>query len=72
MRAAVPLLILAAVAVVVPAVMATPPGLAVTRAVVETLPGLGVLRDAQKWVALAMPDTRWPRPGPCRRWPGSG
>ncbi|ANW66801.1 hypothetical protein BCA37_27375 [Mycobacterium sp. djl-10] len=54
-RAAVPLLILAAVAVVVPAVMATPPGLAVTRAVVETLPGLGVLRDAQKWVALAMP-----------------
>lgn len=54
-RAAVPLLVLAAVAVVVPALMATPPGLALTRAVVETLPGLGVLRDAQKWVALAMP-----------------
>jgi len=54
-RAAVPLLVLAAVAVVVPALMATGPGLAVTRALLETLPGLGVLRDGQKWVALAMP-----------------
>jgi hypothetical protein len=54
-RAAVPLLILAAVAVVGPALMATGPGLAATQAVVEALPGLGVLRDAQKWVALAMP-----------------
>ena len=54
-RAAVPLLVLAAVAVVVPALMATGPGLAATQAVVELLPGLGVLRDAQKWVALAMP-----------------
>lgn len=54
-RAAVPLLVLAALAVVVPALMATGPGLALTRAVVETLPGLGVLRDAQKWVALAVP-----------------
>lgn len=73
-RAAVPLLVLAVVAVVLPALAATGPGLAVTQAVVEALPGLGVLRDAQKWVALAMPGyalagaaavitlTRW-RPG---------
>lgn len=53
--AAVALLILGAVAVVVPAAMATGPGLAVVEAVVRALPGLGVVRDAQKWVALAMP-----------------
>ena len=53
--AAVPLLILAAVAVLVPAAMATGPGLAVVEATVRTLPGLGVVRDAQKWVALAVP-----------------
>ena len=52
---AVPLLVLAAVAVVVPALMATGPGLAVLESTVRTLPGLGVLRDAQKWVALAVP-----------------
>jgi hypothetical protein len=52
---AVPLLILAAVAVVVPAVMATGPGMAALEATIRTLPGLGVVRDAQKWVALAMP-----------------
>jgi hypothetical protein len=52
---AVPLLCLAAFAVVVPALMATGPGLAVVEAIVRTLPGLGVLRDAQKWVALAVP-----------------
>ncbi|CAN5420211.1 hypothetical protein BH11ACT6_BH11ACT6_42820 [soil metagenome] len=54
-RAALPLLVLAAVAVVLPALMATGPGLTVTRALLELLPGLGVLRDGQKWVALAMP-----------------
>jgi hypothetical protein len=54
-RAGVPLLVLAAVAVVVPALMATGPGLTVLRGLLETLPGLGVLRDGQKWVALAMP-----------------
>ncbi|HEV7420828.1 MAG TPA: hypothetical protein VGO30_13420 [Mycobacterium sp.] len=54
-RAAVPLLALAAVAVVLPALMATGPGLAFVEATVRTLPGLGVVRDAQKWVALAMP-----------------
>ncbi len=54
-RAAVPLVILAAVAVVVPAAMATGPGMAFVEAAIRTLPGLGVVRDAQKWVALAMP-----------------
>jgi hypothetical protein len=52
---AVPLLILAAVAVVVPAAMATGPGMALAEAAIRTLPGLGVVRDAQKWVALAVP-----------------
>lgn len=53
--AAVPLLALAGVAVLGPAAMATGPGLAVLRAVVEAVPGLAVLRDGQKWVGLAMP-----------------
>jgi hypothetical protein len=54
-RSAVPLLVLAAVGVLLPAVTATGPGLAVLRALVEAAPGVGVLRDGQKWVALAMP-----------------
>jgi hypothetical protein len=54
-RAARPLLVLAAVSVVLTAAMATGPGLAVLHAAVEAAPGLGVLRDGQKWVALAMP-----------------
>jgi hypothetical protein len=53
--AAVPLLALAAVSVVVPACLTTGPGLHVLGAVVDAAPGLGVLRDGQKWVALAMP-----------------
>ncbi len=53
--AAVPLLALAAAAVLGPAAMATGPGLAVLRSAVEAVPGLAVLRDGQKWVALAMP-----------------
>ena len=53
--AAVPLLVLAAVSVLVPAVLATGPGLAALSAVVDSVPGLGVLRDGQKWVALAVP-----------------
>lgn len=52
---AVPLLVVGAVAVVVPALMATGPGLATVEAAIRALPGLGVVRDAQKWVALAMP-----------------
>ncbi|WP_231740267.1 MULTISPECIES: hypothetical protein [unclassified Mycobacterium] len=54
-RAAVPLLVLAAVALVVPALMATGPGLALVEAAIRALPGLGVIRDGQKWVALAVP-----------------
>ena len=54
-RAAVPLVVLAAAAVVLPAALATDPGLAVLHSVVDAVPGLGVLRDGQKWVALAMP-----------------
>ncbi|MFY9921274.1 MAG: hypothetical protein WAL26_23195, partial [Mycobacterium sp.] len=53
--ATVPLLILAAAAVVVPTLMATGPGLAAVESMVRALPGLGVVRDAQKWVALAVP-----------------
>jgi hypothetical protein len=53
--AAVPLLVLAAVSVLVPAALATGPGLGLLRAVVDAAPGLGVLRDGQKWVALAVP-----------------
>ncbi len=54
-RMTLPLLVLAAVAVVGPALTATGPGMALVEAVVRTVPGLGVLRDGQKWVALAMP-----------------
>ena len=54
-RAAVPLLVLAAVGVLLPAALATAPGLTVLRALVDAAPGVGVLRDGQKWVALAMP-----------------
>ncbi len=50
-----PLLVLSVVAVVVPATMATGPGLAALESVVRAAPGLGLLRDGQKWVALAMP-----------------
>jgi len=50
-----PLLILAAVAVLVPALLATGPGLHALAAVIDVAPGLGVLRDGQKWVALAVP-----------------
>ena len=50
-----PLLILAGFAVVIPAALATAPGQTLLRSVVDAAPGLGVLRDGQKWVALAMP-----------------
>ena len=53
--AVVPLLVLAALSVVVPAGLASGPGLHVLRAVVDAAPGFGVLRDGQKWVALAVP-----------------
>ncbi|MGV0781317.1 hypothetical protein [Mycolicibacterium sp. XJ766] len=54
-RGAVPLLILAVAAVLIPAAMATGPGLAFVDATIRAVPGLGVVRDGQKWVALAMP-----------------
>ncbi|OBG20616.1 hypothetical protein [Mycobacterium sp. 852002-51057_SCH5723018] len=54
-RAVVPLLALAAVSVLVPAALATGPGMHALRAVVDAAPAFGVLRDGQKWVALAMP-----------------
>lgn len=50
-----PLLALALLGVVLPAVMATAPGLAVLTALVDAAPGLAILRDGQKWAALAMP-----------------
>lgn len=53
--AAVPLLALAVASVLVPAALATGPGLGALRAVIDAAPGLGVLRDGQKWVALAVP-----------------
>jgi hypothetical protein len=52
---AVPLLVLAAVSVLAPCALATGPGLHVLSAVVDAVPGFGVLRDGQKWVALAVP-----------------
>ncbi len=54
-RAAVPLVVLAAVSILMPAALATEPGLATLRAVVDAVPALGVARDGQKWVGLAMP-----------------
>ncbi len=54
--AAVPLLFLAAVAVVVPAAMATGPGLAVARGDdSRRCPASACCATAQKWVALAVP-----------------
>ncbi|BBY39534.1 hypothetical protein MMAN_36680 [Mycobacterium mantenii] len=53
--AAVPLLVLAAVSVLIPAALATGSGLQLLSAVVDTVPAFGVLRDGQKWVALAVP-----------------
>lgn len=49
------LLVLAAAAVVLPALAATPPGLAVMEWLVVEVPGAGLLRDTQKFVALAVP-----------------
>lgn len=50
-----PLLALAAAAVLLPAALATGPGLRLLGALVDAEPAFGVLRDGQKWVALALP-----------------
>ncbi|WP_409427949.1 hypothetical protein [Mycobacterium sp. SMC-11] len=50
-----PLLILAGATVLTFTLLATGPGLALLRWATELAPGLGVLRDGQKWVALAVP-----------------
>lgn len=52
---AAPLLVLAVVSVLVVAALATGPGLRALGTLVDAAPGLGVVRDGQKWVALAMP-----------------
>ncbi|OZE38509.1 MULTISPECIES: hypothetical protein [unclassified Rhodococcus (in: high G+C Gram-positive bacteria)] len=49
------LAVVALLAIAAPALAATGPGLAMARALGETVPGAGLLRDSQKWVALAMP-----------------
>lgn len=76
--AVVPLLALAAVSVLIPAALATGPGVALLGTVVDAVPGFGVLRDGQKWVALAMPGYALAGAGAVvtlRRWlrlPGGG
>lgn len=49
------LLMLAVAAVLLPAAAATRPGMTALRAGVDAVPALAVVRDAQKWVGLAMP-----------------
>lgn len=49
------LAIVAVVAIVGPALAATGPGLRLGEWAATDVPGAGLLRDAQKWVALAMP-----------------
>ncbi|MFC7755502.1 hypothetical protein [Tsukamurella soli] len=46
---------LAVAVVVLPALAATGPGAHVLTALVTHVPGAGILRDTQKWVALAVP-----------------
>ncbi|MGE2731507.1 hypothetical protein ACQI4F_18685 [Mycolicibacterium vaccae] len=54
-RAGIPLLVIGVAAIVLPALLATGPGLALADDLIRAAPGLGVIRDGQKWVALAMP-----------------
>ncbi|MGB3334506.1 MAG: hypothetical protein WBA79_17045, partial [Mycobacterium sp.] len=53
--AARPLLILAGSTVLAFTLLATGPGLALLRWATDIAPGIGMLRDGQKWVALAVP-----------------
>jgi len=50
-----PLLILAGSTVLLFTLLATGPGLALLRWATDVAPGLGMLRDGQKWMALAVP-----------------
>ncbi|MGP5931517.1 hypothetical protein [Corynebacterium glyciniphilum] len=50
-----PLIWLVLAAVVVPTLMSTGPGLAVTGWLLEYVPGAGLVRDSQKFVVLALP-----------------
>lgn len=50
-----PLLLLAALGVLGPALAATGPGITVLEGLVRVVPGAGLLRDTQKWVALSWP-----------------
>ena len=52
---ALPLLVLAAVAVAGVALAASGPGVAALSAAIDAAPVLGVVRDGHKWVALAVP-----------------
>ena len=45
----------AAAVVVLVALAATPPGQAILTAMIDDAPALGILRDGQKWVGLAIP-----------------
>lgn len=49
------LALLALAAVVLPTLAATGPGVAFLEHLVQAIPGSGLLRDGQKWVALAVP-----------------
>lgn len=49
------LIVLAAVAVVIPALLATGWGIALVGWALDTVPGAGLFRDTQKFVALALP-----------------
>ncbi len=53
--AARPLVVVAAVSILLPAALSTTPGLALLRAAVDAVPGFAIVRDGQKWVALALP-----------------
>ncbi|MEJ5920326.1 hypothetical protein [Corynebacterium sp. H78] len=54
-RAQARLVVMAGVAIVVIALFATPTGIAAMELLLNNIPGAGLLRDAQKWVALAIP-----------------
>ncbi|WP_051133576.1 hypothetical protein [Nocardia paucivorans] len=54
-RARRTLLLLAAAAIILPALAATPPGISALEWLVGQVPGAGLLRDTQKYVALAVP-----------------